>query len=348
MNEKKLRIRLYLTIFLFAILSLICLMLAEHFFMKIHTSITLWISARLDIIYIFTLLTGLSFIFYHYWNKPWAYLSEIVSATQTVYEQNDQTIELSEPLRDVESKMNQIKMSMLLNQKAAKEAEDRKQELVMYLAHDIRTPLTTVIGYLSLLQEAPDMPMEQKAKYIGIALEKAERLEDLLNELFEITRYNTQTVTLKKSSFDLHTLLTQIVDEFYPTLIERGNSIDFSVEKDLLLTADPEKLARVFNNLLKNAVAYSFPNTPILISARKSGGYITVTFQNHGDTIPENKISSIFEKFSRLDDSRMSNTGSTGLGLSIAKEIILLHGGAISAHSENETITFTIQLPISS
>lgn len=348
MNEKKLRISLYLTIFLFAILSLICLMLAEHFFMKIHTPITLWISARLDIIYIFTLITGLSFIFYHYWNKPWAYLSEIVSATQTVYEQNDQAIELSEPLRDVENKMNQIKMSVLLNQKAAKEAEDRKQELVMYLAHDIRTPLTTVIGYLSLLQEAPDMPQEQKAKYIGIALEKAERLEDLLNELFEITRYNMQTVTLKKSSFDLHTLLTQIVDEFYPTLMEHSNRIDFSVEKDLMLNADPEKLARVFNNLLKNAVAYSFPNTPILISAQKLDDHITVTFQNHGDTIPENKISSIFEKFSRLDESRMSNTGGTGLGLSIAKEIILLHGGEIAAQSENETITFTIQLPISS
>lgn len=348
MNEKKLRIRLYLTIFLFAILSLICFMLSEHFFMKIHTPFTLWIIARLDAIYVLTLLIGLPFIFYHYWNKPWAYLSEIVSATQTVYEQNNQTIELSEPLRDVENKMNQIKMSMLLNQKAAKEAEDRKQELVMYLAHDIRTPLTTVIGYLSLLQEAPNMPQEQKSKYIGIALEKAERLEDLLNELFEITRYNMQTVTLKKSSFNLNTLLTQIVDEFHPTLMEHGNSIDFSVEKDLILNADPEKLARVFNNLLKNAVAYSVPNTPILISAQKLDDHIAVTFQNHGDTIPENKISSIFEKFSRLDDSRMSNTGGTGLGLSIAKEIVLLHGGEISVQSENETITFTIQLPISS
>lgn len=280
-------------------------------------------------------------------SKP-RYLNEIVSATQIVYEQNDQIIKLSEPLRDVENKMNQIKMSMLLNQKAVKEAEDRKQELVMYLAHDIRTPLTTVIGYLSLLQEAPDMPVDQKAKYIGIALEKAERLETLLNELFEITRYNMQTVILKKSSFDLHTLLNQIIDEFYPALTEHGNSIDFSMEKDLLLNADPEKLARVFNNLLKNAVAYSFPNTAISVSAHKVGNNILVTFQNQGHTISENQISSIFEKFSRLDDSRASNTGGSGLGLSIAKEIILLHGGQISAHSENETITFTVQLPVSS
>lgn len=348
MNEKKLRIKLCLTIFSFVMLSFVCFPLAEHFFMKNQNPITIWLNARLDIVYILILLVGLFSIFYYYWGKPWTYLSEIISATQTVYEQNDQAIELSEPLHDVENKMNQIKMSMLLNQKAAKEAEARNQELVMYLAHDIRTPLTTVIGYLSLLQEAPDMPQEQKAKYIGIALEKAERLEDLLNELFEITRYNMQTVTLKKSNFNLHTLLTQIVDEFYPTLIEHSNSIDFSVEKDLMLNADPEKLARVFNNLLKNAVAYSFPNTPISISAQKLGNNISVTFQNQGHTIPENQINNIFEKFSRLDESRMSNTGGTGLGLSIAKEIILLHGGEIAAQSENETITFTIQLPVSS
>lgn len=348
MNEKKLKRNLFLTILLFVTLSFISFMLAEFFLAKIDAPFAIWLDARLDILYILILVLGLSIIFLHYWQKPWRYLNEIVSATQIVYEQNDQAIELSEPLRDVENKMNQIKMSMLLNQKAAKEAEDRKQELVMYLAHDIRTPLTTVIGYLSLLQEAPDIPQEQKAKYIGIALEKAERLEDLLNELFEITRYNMQTVTLKKSSFDLNTLLTQIVDEFYPTLMEHRNSIDFSAEKDLMLNADPEKLARVFNNLLKNAVTYSFPNTPISISAQKLGNNISVTFQNQGHTIPENQIINIFEKFSRLDESRMSNTGGTGLGLSIAKEIILLHGGEISAQSENETITFTIQLPISS
>lgn len=113
-----------------------------------------------------------------------------MNATEIVYEQNDHTIELSEPLRAVENQMNQIKMSVLLSQQAAKEAENKKNEMVMYLAHDIRTPLTTVIGYLSLLNEATDMPVAQKAKYISIALDKSERLESLINELFEITRYH--------------------------------------------------------------------------------------------------------------------------------------------------------------
>ena len=165
--------------------------------------------------------------------------------------------------------MNEIKMSLLLNQQAAKEAENKKNELVMYLAHDIRTPLTTVIGYLSLLDEAQDMPMEQKAKYIGIALEKAERLETLINEPFEITRYNTNTVQLEKRQIDLYALLSQVIDDFYPVLSANGNTTQVAVDDNLFVMGDPEKLARVFNNLLKNVVAYSYPNTEISISAEK-------------------------------------------------------------------------------
>ena len=264
-----------------------------------------------------------------------------------MYEQNNQTIELSEPLREVESQMNQIKMSILLNQQAAQNAENKKNELVMYLAHDIRTPLTTVIGYLSLLSEAPDMPTEQKAKYVGIALEKAERLETLINELFEITRYHTNTVQIKKSSVDLYALLSQVIEEFYPVLSARGNIAKISAEDDLTVVGDSEKLARVFANLLKNAVAYSYPNTEINIAAKRKGKYACIIFQNHGQTIPAEKLTKIFEKFSRLDEARLSDTGGAGLGLSIAKEIINLHDGNITAQSNDETITFTITLPLS-
>lgn len=122
----------------------------------------LWIGQRIDAIYILYVILGFIGIFYYYWNKPWMYLDEIIRATGEIYEQNSQPIVLSESLRPIESQMNQIKMSVLLNKQAAREAEDKQNELVMYLAHDIRTPLTTVIGYLSLLSEAPDMPPEQK------------------------------------------------------------------------------------------------------------------------------------------------------------------------------------------
>lgn len=196
--REKLRIRLLAIVPAYTAAGLTIMPLLEYILPKSADRISEWLYLRLDVLYFFYLVIGLSVIFYHYWRKPWDYLDEVINAAQTVYEQNNAAIELSEPLREVEKQMNQIKMSILLSNQAVKEAEDRKNELVMYLAHDIRTPLTAVIGYLSLLDEAPDMPAEQKVKYVGIALEKSERLEMLINELFEITRYHTAAVQLKK------------------------------------------------------------------------------------------------------------------------------------------------------
>lgn len=345
--EKKLRIRLFITLFLYAAIGFAIMMLFQYIFSRFKNPIIEWLYWRITAIYILYLLIGLTCIFYYYWKKPWNYLDEVVIATKTVYEQNDHTIELSEPLREVERQMNQIKMSVLLSKQAARDAENKKNELVMYLAHDIRTPLTTVIGYLNLLDEAPDMPTEQKAKYVGIALEKAERLEMLINELFEITRYHKNTASLKTKPVDLHALLSQVIEEFYPELSSRGNTAEIFVEDNLIVMGDPEKLARVFSNLLKNAVAYSYPDTKIRVDAKKSEKTAVIIFKNHGQTIPAEQLASIFEKFNRLDEARLSNTGGAGLGLSIAKEIVNLHGGDITAQSSNEIITFTITLPLS-
>ena len=221
----------------------------------------------------------------------------------------------------------------------------RKNELVAYLAHDLKTPLTSVIGYISLLQEAPDMPVEQRAKYTGIALEKALRLESLINEFFDITRYNLQQIVLEEETFDLGFLLMQMADEFYPVLEQHGKSISIHADEDLPVAADSAKLARVFNNILKNAVAYSYDNTEIEIYAEKRENTIRVSISNFGKTIPKQKLDMIFEKFYRLDDARSTNTGGAGLGLAIAKEIIVAHGGTISVTSEKQITTFTVELP---
>lgn len=343
--EKKIKTQLYLTLLLYTLLGYVAVMIVDFIFSQFSIPVFGWLHFRIDVVYILYLIIGFCCIFNHYWKKPWDYLNEVISATETVYEQNDHTIELSEPLRKIESQMNQIKMSVLLSQKAAKEAEDKKNELVMYLAHDIRTPLTTVIGYLSLLDEAPDMPDLQKEKYVGIALEKAERLEKLINELFEITRYHTQRIKIKKESVDLYCMLVQVIDEFYPILSSRGNTAKLHADKELTVSADPEKLARVFNNLLKNATAYSYPNTDIDIYAERDSDKFVINFQNHGQTIPPEQLSAMFEKFNRLDEARMSDTGGSGLGLSIAEEIVHLHGGEITAKSENDRITFILSLP---
>ena len=346
-TEKRLSVRLYLSLVLYTVVGFGLVILLDYIFSKFNNSILSWLYLRIDAILIIYLIIGFVCIFNYFWKKPWGYLDEVISATQTVYEQNDHAVALSEPLKELENQLNQIKMSVLLSKQAAKQAENKKNEIIMYLAHDIRTPLTTVIGYLSLLHEASDMPEGQKEKYIKVALDKADRLEKLINELFEITKYNAHTVVLRRENVDLHCLIAQVIDEIYPTLSANGNTAVFKAEDDLSVTGDPEKLARVFSNLLRNAAAYSYPKTEISISAKRSDCNIQIIFENHGKTIAPEQLDSIFEKFSRLDEARLSDTGGAGLGLSIAEEIIHLHGGTITASSKNETISFVIVLPIS-
>ena len=346
-TEKQLRLRLYLSLLIYTAVGCGLTFLLDYIFSRFQNNSLAWLHLRIDAIFVVYLILGFVCIFQYFWKKPWDYLDEVIAATKTVYEQNDNTATLSVPLKELEERLNQIKMSVLLSKQAAKEAEDKKNEVIMYLAHDIRTPLTTVIGYLSLLHEAPDMPEAQKEKYVQLALDKADRLEKLINELFEITKYNAHTVALKKERVDLHCLIAQVIDEIYPTLSANGNTAILAAEGNLSLEADPEKLARVFGNLLRNAAAYSYPDTEIHITAKKIDRNIQITFQNCGKTIAPDELDRIFEKFNRLGEARLSNTGGAGLGLSIAEEIIHLHGGTITAASENETISFVITLPVS-
>ena len=231
----------------------------------------------------------------------------------------------------------------------------RRSDLVTYLAHDLKTPLTSVIGYLSLLDEVPDMPEAQRVRYTGVALDKACRLERLVNEFFDITRYSLTNIELELAPVDLAGLLVQLSDEFYPALAAHGNVAKVTVAgtartveetgDPLMVTADAARLARVFGNLLRNAIAYSDEGTPIELAAAEEEGRVVVTVSDTGATIPSHKLRAIFDRFFRLDESRGSATGGAGLGLAIAREIVELHGGTISAASEDGRTTFTVELP---
>ena len=273
------------------------------------------------------------------------YFDEISAGMDKLVEESDDEITLLPELDFMEKKLNHIKSNLEKQKKAAFDAEQRKNDLVVYLAHDIKTPLTSVIGYLSLLDEAPDMPPKQRAKYVGITLEKAYRLEQLINEFFEITRFNLQTIVLNKEKINLPVMLRQMADEFYPMLISQGKQVSVNVPEDLTLWGDADKLARVFNNILKNAIAYSYENSVIDICAREQEKNVIITFTDKGDPIPKEKLETIFEKFFRLDASRSTHTGGAGLGLAIAKEIVKAHEGDISVQSTPEETVFTVMLP---
>ncbi|QIE37043.1 HAMP domain-containing histidine kinase [Bacillus tropicus] len=273
------------------------------------------------------------------------YFEEINTGIDILIQNEDKQIELSAELEFMEQKLNTLKRTLEKREHDAKLAEQRKNEVVMYLAHDIKTPLTSVIGYLILLDEAPDMPREQKAKYVHITLDKAYRLEQLIDEFFEITRYNLQTITLTKKHIDLYYMLVQMTDEFYPQLAAKGKQVVLHVSEDLTVFGDADKLARVFNNILKNATAYSKDDSVIDITANLSEDVVSIVFENYGN-IPKDKLATIFEQFYRLDDARSSDTGGAGLGLAIAKEIIVQHGGQIYAESNDNSTIFTVELPV--
>ena len=292
------------------------------------------------------LVMGYIVIFLIFWGKTLGYLADLVRATELIYKGGDRPIELPSALHDIENRMNTIKSDMLAARRAAEDADRRKNDLVVYLAHDLKTPLTSVIGYLTLLRDEPELTPVQRAKYTGIALDKAERLEDLINEFFDITRFSLTNVTLDRRKVDLSLMLGQIADEFAPMLRERGLVCAVNAPSGVMISCDPDKLQRVFDNLLRNAINYSYENTEITITLSVEGERAEISFVNHGDTIAPAQLERLFEQFYRLDSARMSRTGGSGLGLAIAKEIVELHGGSIRAQSADDRVIFEVSLPL--
>lgn len=292
-----------------------------------------------------TLIIVLSLL-YKLLNKIFSYVFAVSESADKLFDKNVEYINLPPEMVEVEKKLNHFKTESIKNERLARENEQKKDELIIYLAHDIKTPLTSMIGYLSLLSEIKDMPQEQRNRYIDIALDKSYRLEYLINELFDVARFNSEKIVLEKEEINLNLMLEQIADDFYPTLKEMNKKINFTSDEKTILYADPDKLSRVFNNLIKNAVNYSKENTDIDISILNKENQATVKITNKGKQIPKEKLDKIFEKFYRLDSSRTSKTGGSGLGLAIAKEIVELHGGRIYAESDMKETTFSVILPI--
>lgn len=246
---------------------------------------------------------------------------------------------------EVEGALNRVRDRQRAAEQALRDESSRKDDLVTYLAHDLKTPLASVVGYLSLLHEAPDLPEEQRVRFTGVALDKAHRLDALIEEFFDITRFDFHDIVLTRGYVDLSLMLAQVVDEFYPTLAEQDKHAEIDVPGGLTVLVDGDKMARVFNNVMKNAVAYSYEGSTIRIAAERVDGSVLIRFENRGDPIPAPKLKVIFEKFYRLDAARATNRGGAGLGLAIAKEIVMAHGGQIACESTPEHTVFTITLP---
>ncbi len=287
-------------------------------------------------------------LFAVYWviRRYTKYMRQIEAAIEAVFVEKDALVSLPSELKPMEITLNNIKYMLQQREFAAKEAQSQKNDLVVYLAHDLKTPLTSILGYSSLLTEEETLPPETSRRYVHIIHDKAKRMEFLLEELFEITRFNAQSIELVQQTIDLKVMLEQVGEEFYPLLTEKGLYLDLELpEERCTVVADGEQLARVFDNLLRNAVNYSEPDSPLRIGLYQDAENVRIQFSNYGVTIPPDKLQRIFEKFYRVDEGRSSTSGGSGLGLAIAKKIIELHGGEITAQSADLWTTFTVLLP---
>lgn len=286
-----------------------------------------------------------SFFFYFVLSRITQYLKEINQGIENILSDFNEPVRFKPALRPLEDSLNEIKMTIRRQEQEAIESEKKKNDLVVFLAHDLKTPLTSIVAYLSILETKPDMPEEERKKYTHISLEKAIRLGELINEFFEITKFNLQDIVLEPGNLDLSMMLEQIADELYAVLKEKNLRCDVQIDDTLMIYGDADKLARVFDNLLRNAIAYCDKGTAIRIQAKERHQEIEIVVANEGEKNPEEELSAIFEKFYRVDGSRSSKTGGAGLGLAIAKEIVELHHGTIRAESDEWETRFIVTLP---
>lgn len=331
-----------------ALLLILSYLLYHQFYFDSNSFIFLiaqLVKDNLMSLFIMFCLINTLIVIWRYWKKSLDYISVMADAGSQLITDDNELIHLPDELKAVENQMNQVKQEAIRNARLAKEAEQRKNDLIVYLAHDLKTPLTSVIGYLTLLRDEQQISDELRNKYLSISLDKAVRLEDLINEFFEITRFNLNQLTLEPSKVNLTRMLEQLVYEFKPLLATKNLECSLQAVPNIEIKCDVNKMERVFDNLIRNAINYSFENSMIDITATPKPDGVHIGFSNQGNTIPKEKLNRIFEQFYRLDSSRATKTGGAGLGLAIAKEIIELHKGTIHASSGYEKINFEIYLP---
>lgn len=227
-------------------------------------------------------------------------------------------------------------------------SEKTKNELITNVSHDLRTPLTSIMGYIGLVKDGKYENESVMKEYLNIAFNKSNQLKDLIDDLFEYTKLNNNGVELYKKNINIVDLLSQIIEEYIYILEDNNLEIktDFRSENNIL-EVDPSKMVRVFENLITNAVKYSYKPGVIKISTYENKDSIFIKVTNNGDNISKEKLEKLFDRFYRIDEARNSNVKGSGLGLAISKYIVGLHDGEIWADSINNEISFYVKLNIS-
>lgn len=329
-----------IAIFLLIVLS--CMLAIDINVFKLNNELHKFFIVRLDMIFFIVSLFGIIVII----TKEFLNLEkEYINLCKMIDNFDESIVNLPISYKTLESSINKLKLKQKDTAYEIKKRENNENELITYLAHDLRTPLTSIIGYLSMLDEMRDLPNKQREQYIIQVLEKSLELEELINQFFEITRLNNGEISISKGKIDLEYFLMQLKDELYPMMKENDNKIKIFSEGQIFVNVDPDKMKRAFENIFKNALLYSYPNTEIKVKIYQTYKFAIVKVINEADTLEEAQMRNMFNKFTRLNGARNSKKACSGLGLPIAKEIVELHGGKIEVESFKNKVIFTVSVP---
>ncbi|MFJ3387844.1 MULTISPECIES: ATP-binding protein [unclassified Lysinibacillus] len=243
--------------------------------------------------------------------------------------------------------VNHMAEAIMTNIEMERRIEKQKNELITNVSHDLRTPLTSIMGYLRLLRDEKYDTKEQYDEYVKIAFSKSEQLKNLIEDLFEYTKLTNENIVLGQQDICMNELLDQLIEELIPQAEENHRTFikNFSEER-IFATVDSEKIVRVFDNLLMNAIKYSTGNGEIFVSLERKESNVQICVANESDEFTSEELTSLFERFYKKDQSRTSVAEGSGLGLAIAKSIVELHGGKIGAKYTDGMLQFIIELPV--
>ncbi len=282
--------------------------------------------------------------------KSLRYITKISDAMQNISEGDlNVTVEVEgdDEFSSMAANLNKMVEDLKELMDKERESERTKNELITNVAHDLRTPLTSIIGYLELLSGDVKLEPEIQKKYINIAYVKTKRLEKLIEDLFGFTKMNYGKLTMHVAQVDVVKLLSQLLEEFYPSFVDKNLSYELQSNVPAkVITADGNLLARLFDNLINNAIKYGADGKRIMVKLHADDEIVTVSVINYGYVIPADELPLIFNKFYRVEQSRSTNTGGTGLGLAISKNIVDMHGGTITVTSDLSGTVFTVKLKV--
>ena len=282
--------------------------------------------------------------------KSLRYITKISDAMQNISEGDlNVTVEVEgdDEFSSMAANLNKMVEELKELMDKERESERTKNELITNVAHDLRTPLTSIIGYLELLSGDVKLDPELQKKYINIAYVKTKRLEKLIEDLFGFTKMNYGKLTMHVAQVDVVKLLSQLLEEFYPSFVDKNLSYELQSNVPAkVITADGNLLARLFDNLINNAIKYGADGKRIMVKLHADDEIVTVSVINYGYVIPADELPLIFNKFYRVEQSRSTNTGGTGLGLAISKNIVDMHGGTITVTSDLSGTVFTVKLKV--